>query len=158
MLFDLGFKVGYTRASFLWQVSLTMLICSCVWTPNFLWQVFPWQVLFAGVNELTSFPWQVFTIASNTIAQWTRKKTTTRRQFRFFTIAHAYLTREKRLLACAVLIWALEETYESEVVGSPSGNAKTKSVSRFCKLFRARTKRRRWGTFSQLFPFTSIRY
>ena len=91
-----------------------------------------------------------------------KKITTTRRQFRFYIIGHAYLTREKRLLArgrgCANAIWAIEETYESELVGSPSGNAKTKSVSRFCKQLSAWTKRRRWGTFSQLFPFTSIRY
>jgi len=54
--------------------------------------------------SLTSF----YYIASNTITQRTRKKTTTRRQFRFFIIAHAYLTREKRLLAlglgCALLM------------------------------------------------------
>ena len=85
-----------------------MFICSCVWATHFLSQVFPWQVLFAGVNELTSFLWQVFTVASNTTTQQTRKKTTTRRQFRFFIMAHAYLTREKRLLAwglgCALLM------------------------------------------------------
>ena len=82
-----------------------MFICSCVWTTNFLWQVFPWHVLFAGVNELISFLWQVFTVASNTITQRTRIKTTTRRQFRFFYhgwMAHAYLTREKRVLACGL--------------------------------------------------------
>ena len=42
--------------------------------------------------------------------------------------------------------------------GLPSGNGKMKSVSRFCKQFSAITKRRRWGTFSQLFPCTTIRY
>ena len=55
-------------------------------------------------------------------------------------------------------IWALKETYELNVVGSPLGNAKTKSVSRFCKQFSARTKRRRWAKFSQFFPFTTRRY
>ena len=78
------------------------VICSCVWKTNFLWQVFPWQVLFAGVNELTHFLWQVFTVASNKITQRTRIKTTTRRQFRFFIMAHAYLTKEKRVLACGL--------------------------------------------------------
>ena len=36
-------------------MSLTMFMCSCLWTTSFLWRVLPWQVLFAGVNELTSF-------------------------------------------------------------------------------------------------------
>ena len=75
-----------------------------------------------------------------------------------------YLTKEKRLLACGLgcaLLMQYEhskETYESEVVGSPLGNAKTTSVSRFCKQFRARTERRRWRKFSQLFPVSTIRY
>ena len=45
----------HTSNFFAWQVSLTMFICSCVWTKNFLLRVFPWQVFFAGVYELTSF-------------------------------------------------------------------------------------------------------
>ena len=53
-------------------------------------------------STLTSFLWQVFSVASNTITQRTRIKTTTRRQFRFFIMAHAYLTREKRVLACGL--------------------------------------------------------
>ena len=52
--------------------------------------------------SLTSFLGQVFTVASNTMTQRTRIKTATRRQFRFFIMAHAYLTREKRVLACGL--------------------------------------------------------
>ena len=54
-------KTRYTPASFPWQVLLTMFMCSCVWTTNFLCRVLPWQVLF---------------VASKTITQRTTKKKT----------------------------------------------------------------------------------
>ena len=145
-------------------MSLTVFICSCVWTTNFLRQVFPWQVLFAGVNELTSFLWQVFTVASNTITQRTRKKTNHEASISFFHPGSCLFDERKKVaglwswLCFTYTIWALEETYESEVVGSSLDNAKTKLFSSFCKQFSARTKRRRWGKFSQLFPFTTVRY
>ena len=125
---------------------------------------FPWQVLFAGVNELTSFLWQVFTVASNTITQQTRNKKQPWGANFVFSSWLTLIWREKKVaglrswLCFTYAIWALEETYESEMVGSPLGNAKRKSVSRFCKQFSARTKRRRWRKFSQHFPFTTIRY
>ena len=112
------------------------------------------------MNELTSFFWQVFTVASNTITQRTRKKNNHEAPISFFHHRSRLFDERKKVagLCFTNATWALEETYESEVVGSPSDNPKMKSVSRFCKQFSTRTKRRRWGTFSQLFPCTTIRY
>ena len=141
-----------------------MFICSCVWTTSFLWQVSPWQVLFAGVNELTSFLWQVFTVASNTITQRTRTKTTMRRQFRFLIMAFAYLTREKRLLACG-LVCALLMQYEHSKRHMdrtwwvrPWATQRLSQFQGFASNLVQELREEDEGSFHNFCPFTTIRY
>ena len=146
-----------------------MFIRSCEWTTNF-----PWQVLFAGVNELTSLLWQFFTVDSNTITQRTRKKQPRGANFVF----SSWLTRiwrEKKgcwpvvlvvlYLICNmstrrdmnrrwwVLLWATQRRSQSQGFASNLVQELREEDQ-----FSARTKRRSWGKFSQLFSLTRIRY
>ena len=90
------------------------------------------------------------------------KKTTTRQQFRFFIKAHAYLTREKRLLVYG-LGWALLMQYDHSKRHMnqrwwvrPWATQRRSQYQGFAS--NLVQELREEDEFSQLFPFTTIRF